>query len=221
MWERKAWLQICFCVFVSYRYDAKVNLIEGRCPGSKAMDFDNAIPRVTVPNVNIGDCDYTIAFWMRPLVPYAVVVISGLSKSGKRLALGTNGMAVNYCREVSTATPMFLCEDVFSDVVMNNWTHIAVTCEQDNRVKIFSNGEIANITYRRNVSDQDVLLSFETFPPKEMFVIHYYFSTVIMDLHILGFALPPDEIYDLYKGKKIVYFMKRLNTLYYEMITCK
>ena len=166
---------------------------------------DNVVTRVTVPNVHIGDCDYTIAFWIRSLDPYGAEIF-GSSRSEKLLALHTSGMSVAYCRQISTATLMYTCVQGVSGVLTNNWTHIAVTCEQDNRVKIFSNGEIANITIRLNVSDQDVLSFFGILPPKEMFVIDYYFSTAIMDLHILGFALPPDEIYDLYKGKKFVYF---------------
>ena len=189
-----------FLFFVSYRYNAEVNFTEGRCPGSKAMDFDNANTRVTVPNVNIGDCDYTIAFWIRLSPPFTFAEIYGSSRNGKLLALEISGLSLTYCREVSIATLNYItCVQGASGVVLNNWTHIAVTCEQDNRVKIFSDGEIANITYRQNFSHQDVLLFIGTLPPKEVFV-HYFDSTVIMDLHILGFALPPDEIYDLHKG---------------------
>ena len=189
-------------MFVSCRYNAKVNFIEGRCPGSKAMDFDISMTRVTVPNVNIGDCDYTIAFWIRLSDRFAGADIFGSSRSGKLLTLSTNGMSASSCHEESTATvTYFTCVYGSLGVVVNNWTHIAVTCEQDNRIKLFCNGEIVNITQRLNISYQQVYLYLGTLPPKEMFNIYCcYYNTVIMDLHILGFALPPDEIYDLYKG---------------------
>ena len=58
---------------------------------------------------------------------------------------------------------------------------------------MFFNGEIANI------SGFDVFLLGAPIPP-ETFVIEYFDSPVIMDLHILGFVLPGDEIYDLYRG---------------------
>ena len=162
------------------------------------MDFGNAIAQVTVP---IGNCDYTIAFWIRILNPLAGAEIYGWSRSGKLIAFQPNETSADYCRAISTATLVdYTCVFGSSGVVMNNWTHIAVTCEQDNPVNIFFNGEIANITNRLNISDQDVLSFFGTSGPEEMFVIIYYSSTVIMDLHILGFALPPDMIYDLYKG---------------------
>ena len=98
------------------------------------------------------------------------------------------------CSQASTGIDM-TCKDAFSSGVdMNNWTHVAVTCEQDNRVKAFFNGEITNIT-----TSSGNHLPHAT-PPKETFFIHYFDSPVIMDLHILGFALPRDEIYDLYRG---------------------
>ena len=192
------------CVFVSYRYNAKVNFTEGRCPGSRAMVFDNWMASVTVPNVNIRDCDYTIAFWIRLLDPHAGADIFGLSKSGNRLTLPTDVMFAFFCREVSTATLTWIyltCVESFSGVVMNNWTHVAVTCEQDNRVQIFFNGEIASITQWLNFSyPKKEFFTLRTQHLNEMFVIDYYHSTVIMDLHILGFALPRDEIDDLYRG---------------------
>ena len=96
---------------------------------------------------------------------------------------------------------------------MNNWIYIAVTCEQDNRVKLFVNGEMLNIALSLNITYQDFISFLGTPPPKEMFVIGVdYYSTVIMDLHILGFALPPDEIYNLSRGKQFV----EMNFLFYE-----
>ena len=81
-----------------------------------------------------------------------------------------------------------------SGVDGNNWTHVAVTCEKNHRVKAFFNGEITNITTSHGYYFPHAI------PPKETFFINYIDSPVIMDLHILGFALPRDEIYDLYRG---------------------
>ena len=185
------------CLFVSCRYNDSVNFTEGRCPGSKAMVFDNFI---TVPNVSIGDCGYTIAFWIRLSGKYDGVVISGSSRSGKTFSLLIDGYSpvFDFCYETFTRILLETgtCVNGSSDVVMNNWTHIAVTCEQENRVKIFFNGEIANITEENTFG----FLLFITKPPKETFVISAFSHAVIMDLHILGFALPGDEIYDLYRG---------------------
>ena len=193
----------CFCVFFSYRYNAAVNYTEGRCPGSKAMVFDpyNPKSRVTLPNVNIEDCNYTIAFWIRSnqwlLDYYQYVEIWGWSRFRKGLYLYVDETNAHFCREVSTGIDA-KCVDSYSNVVMNNWTHITVTCEQDNEVKMYFNGEIANI---HTPWLQSGLFWGQPLPPKETFVIDYsYNSPVIMDLHIFGFALPGDEIDDLYRG---------------------
>ena len=193
----------CLCVFVSYRYNASVNFTEGRCPGSKAIVFDKVGSFVMVPNVNIGDCDYTIAFWIRLLRHDDRVVIgSGSSRSGKSFSLVIDGYHSNFEFRYEAFTRKLFettCVFGFPDVVRNNWIHIAVTCEQENRVKIFFNGEIVNSFKRQYYVS--VLLPKDK-PPKETFVIghDYFLSPVIMDLHILGFALSGDEIYDLYRG---------------------
>ena len=133
---------------------------------------------------------------------YDGVVISGSSRSGKTFSLLIDGYRAvfDYCYEAFTRILLETgtCVNGSSDVVMNNWTHIAVTCEQENRVKIFFNGEIVNSFKGQYYG----FLSPEDKPPKETFIIghDYYLSPVIMDLHILGFALPGDEIYDLYRG---------------------
>ena len=181
-------------VFVPYRYSDSGNLTAGRCPGSKALDFYRYRSRVTVPNVNIGDCDYTIAFWIRLHQSFPAAGIVGSSRSGKFLsALSIGRKFRSICLQASLG---ILCMEAFSSGVdMNNWTHVAVTCEQDNRVKAFVNGEITNITTSSGYYFRGPI------PPKETFFIEYGFnSPVIMDLHILGFALPRDEIYDLYRG---------------------
>ena len=191
----------CLCVFVSYRYNASVNFTEGRCPGSRAIVFDKVGSFVMVPNVNIGDCDYTIAFWIRLIRHYDLVVISGSSRSGKSFSLVIDGYYLDFefCYEAFTRI-LFetTCVVGYADVVRKNWTHIAVTCEQENRVKIFFDGEIVTSFKGRFYG----FLLPEDKPPKETFVIghDYFLSPVIMDLHILGFALPGDEIYDLYRG---------------------
>ena len=183
------------CVFVPYRYSDSGNLTAGRCPGSKALVFYRVGSRVTVPNVNIGDCDYTIAFWIRFLdKSFSYAKIFGSSRSGKPLALFIHRKFWSICLRASLGI-YIPCMDAFSSGVdMNKWTHVAVTCEQDNRVKAFFNGEITNIATSFLPYLPDAI------GPKETFFIDYYTRAVIMDFHILGFALPRDEIYDLYRG---------------------
>ena len=213
-------LFLCFfCVSVSYRYDTEVNFTKGRCPDSKAMVFaDNGITSVPVPNVNIGDCDYTIAFWIRLYQSNYGAAITGSSRSGGFLRLLVYFFGVFICDEAPT--PITLgnkCEVGSPSVDMFSWTHIAVTCEQDNGFKMFFNGELASI--RKLVIELKEVAAISR-PPRETFLVDHFVTSrnppvsrlLIMDLHILGFALPPYEIYNLNRGKQFV----EMNFLFYE-----
>ena len=179
------------------------------------MVFGEEKSHATVPNVNIGDCDYTIAFWIRLYRSNHAAAILGSSRSGNFLLLLLNSLNVVICDVVMLDKK---CEVGSSRVAMYNWTHIAVTCEQDNGFKIFFNGELASI--RQSVISLRDSFCTVARPPKETFdVDHFLISRdpplsrlLIMDLHILGFALPPDEIYDLNRGKQFV----EMNFLFYE-----
>ena len=201
------------CIFVSYRYK-NVNFTEGRCPGGKGMVFGEEKSNAILPNVNIGDCDYTIAFWIRFNHSNNLAVISGSPRSGNFLFLILNNDLVEICDEVMLDKK---CVDVGSSrVAMYNWTHIAVTCEQDNGFKMFFNGELARLPKPGN-ADLRIWAAYLDRPPKETFSVVLPWDLplsrfLIMDLHILGFALPPDKIYDLNRGKQIV----KMNFLFYE-----
>jgi len=185
--------------FISYSYGASVNFTEGRCPGSRVMIFEYVLPSVMVPNVNIGDCDYTIAFWMRLSQRTQGVLVLGSSRSGKFLSLYIQEMSAIICREVSTRIDA-TCVRTGSVAFMNGWIHIAVTCKQDNEVKMFINGETFSSVSMTSMPLPDVFNGVLTMPHKESFIIYYLSSPLLMDLHIFGFALPRDEIYDLYRG---------------------
>ena len=184
---------LCVCVFF-YRYKNFVKFTVGRCPGSKAMVFDNvSLSGVIIPNVYIGDCDYTVAFWLRLSGPNELAPIWGSSRSGKFLFATICSGGLAYFCQVSIGNQTS-CVKSLSDVAINNWIHIAATCDLDNRVKIFFNGEKASITLPND---------FKSYPikrAKDTFITEYFLRPVIMDLHILGFALPREEIYNLYRG---------------------
>lgn len=94
---------------------------------------------------------------------------------------------------------------------INGWNHIAVTCENENTVKVFINGEYRiSATSLGHLNDTSQgIINVITRPPKKMYRIGHFlvdgpsdnqlFGSV-MDLHILGFALSSDKISDLYKG---------------------
>ena len=180
-----------------------MNFIEGRCPGSKAMDFSNGDSSATFSNVNIGYCDYTIAFWIRLLfqpVFYRSGVIVGSSRSGRFIMVYldiNSGFSVYVGVIRSTYPAMFFS---LNSIDMHSWTHIALTCEQDNKLKMFFNGEITPISSIGATCIKPIIHK-KTFHIGDGYGLEG-FSDSIMDLHILGFALAPDEIFNLYRGQQ-------------------
>ena len=140
------------------------------------------------------------------------------SSSGNLLLLTVSYLGVFICDEVMLDKK---CDSAVSPrAAMYNWTHIAVTCEQDNGFKMFFNGELAS----SNKSFIDLNLGWHNWdmmrPPEETFGVRRFSVNsgdppqnrlLIMDLHIFGFALPPDKIYDLNRGKQFV----EMNFLFY------
>ena len=186
------------------------------------MVFDEDGSRVLVPNVNIGDCDYTIAFWIR-FPQRGKIRIFRSSRSWNLLLLRIGARNATICRKEITRRIM-RCR-LTSDVIRNSWSHVAVTCEQDKVVTIFINGKRENKLIYPFYSDTSPfhgnIYKNRFTVPQETFAIGYFSRTLIMDLDIFGFALPRDDIYDLSRGKQFVYFMKILNTLYHNIIAWK
>jgi len=137
---------------------------------------------VTIPNLKIGDPDFTIAFWIRLSKPNQRVRIWSSSRSANGLNILIHGRMFF---EFVEWGPFGHSKEI-SSALFSRWFHVAVTFEQD-EVKIFINGET-------------FLTVGSTIETIETFVVHYVSSPLIMDLHIFGFALPPDDIYDLSRG---------------------
>ena len=160
-------------------------------------------------------------------------LIWGSTSSGKLLALfvrnkrmrdwnGNLGVFLVFYleREVSRnriskfSTPVLLSTSLTigtgeTVIVPDSWVHIAVTCQQYNKVKMHINGynERESPYYFKNKTISNIY-----YPAKKTYTIGrrlQFANTLhmigsIMDLHIIGFALPPDDISDLYKGQQTV-----------------
>ena len=201
-------------------YFGSVNFTEGRCPGSKAMNFSNVGSFATVPNVNITVCNFTVACWIRSFQPISDwddfrynTIIMGSSMNGKLILIEFHSSGIHFLgikRELSVNEMSFTI-DFLSPTEVNGWNHIAVTCEKENTVKVFINGKERKAgTHLVPLDDNfQSIISGNVRPPKRMYRIGNYllddrfvnqFFGSVMDLLIVGFALPQDQIFDLYKG---------------------
>ena len=91
----------------------------------------------------------------------------------------------------------------------DEWTHIAATC-QGNRIGMYVNGDYQR-SNRRNISfpiteffsmsSEKLKSYFIGKDPREEFFSSRKFYGSVMDLRVIGVALPSAEISDLYHGK--------------------
>lgn len=195
---------------------------QGRCPDSKAPYFNNTDSYATAPNINISDCDFTIACWIRvPPSGRGVTLINSIifwsvSATGNTLSLSLSKY-VQHGGISFVLTQMFRPLNYTNVVVttreitFDEWTHIAATC-QGNRIRLYVNGDLQE-SHRKNISypitdDFSTDLSSDKFKsyyigkdPRKEFLSSRKFYGSVMDLHVIGVPLSSAEISDLFHGK--------------------
>ena len=187
----------------SCRYFDPVNLTEGWCSGSKAAYFSQLGSYATVPNINITDCDFTIAFWIKSN-GFEGPIITLWSISGKLFYVAIKKSTV-FLSVYNT-----LEKAHFKN---NDWNHIAVTCEQF-KIRVFVNGSERFLQEQWNeyfflkpargetdyaIGNNPALL--------KMPLINGPLVGSVMDLYVIGMALSVNNISDMMKGK-IIYYSK-------------
>ena len=181
----------------SYRYFGTVNHTEGWCPGSKAATFSQNSSYGTVPNINITNCGFTIAFWVK----YTGV-------DGPILALWSQGGKLFYVT-VKNSRLILSIHNTFH-LQINSWNHVAVTC-QLNKIKVFINGTEETLTDEWN---NHFFSSFGRYQSEyiigigpglvQMPMANEVFVGAVMDLYVTGKALSGKQVYDLSKGESSI-----------------
>lgn len=165
-----------------------------------------------MPNVNITYCDFTIACWIRPSFKRTTQTIMVVSlATGKVLSLSITYVEAKsflYALLDSDTLPFPLVHAV-AFTQFNTWNHIAVTCDRQlYDVRVFVNGKL------RPWNDPLHHFSRGRATLKRYFIGHSFlkgdanqygqFFGSAVDLYIVGFALPPDDISNLFKGEQFV-----------------
>ena len=182
----------------SYRYFGTVTYTKGWCPGSKAATFSQNGSYVTVPNINITTCDFTIAFWVKYI-----------GVDGPILALWSKGGKLFYVT-VKNSRLILSIHNTFH-LQINYWNHVAVTC-QLHKIKVFVNGTEEALIDQWN---EHFFSSLGRYQPKyiigndpglvQMPMTNGVFVGAVMDLYVTGIVLSPRQVSDLSKGKSSVY----------------
>lgn len=184
--------------------------------------FNTTDSYATVPNMNISDCDFTIACWIR-VRPSGRGVAFVTSIIFWSISVRGNPLSLTLSKYVEHGGISFVLKQMFRPlnytsaisttrkIPFDEWTHIAATC-QENRIRMYVNGDQQR-SYVRNIpfpitDDFSTDMSSEELksyyigkdPRKEFFSSRKFYGSV-MDLHVIGVTLSSAEISYLYCGK--------------------
>ena len=151
-----------------------------------------------MPNINITNCDFTIAFWIKATGTEGPIV-AAWSTSGKLFYIAIKRSIVFLSAFNTLGKAHFRNSD---------WNHIGITCEQF-KIKVFVNGSKKALGEQWN--------EYYLFPYSERYEPYHViannpvllnvplvtqpFVGSVMDLYVVEKALSVNEIINLFKGK--------------------
>ncbi|XP_022786928.1 uncharacterized protein LOC111327089 [Stylophora pistillata] len=208
-------------------FSSSVSFTKGRCPHIKAADFFAKTSYATVPTTHITPCDFTIAFWMK--IPSHhfntfrnTVVFTAISTDGHPLFLSLSkqkgeGIHFLWGRMFGLLTKLVVS---IGQIRFDQWTHLAATCQETKVIRLYVDGVHQTASVKRNTSHQIFNYHSDMAEPSNFSNSYYYiggwpfkdrfsirsveFFGSLMNLHVIGVALTPDEIYDLYKDYPLI-----------------
>ena len=150
-----------------------------------------------MPNINITTCDFTIAFWVKYM-----------SVDGPILALWSKDGKLFYVTIKNFRLILSIHNTL--DLQINNWNHVAVTCQQ-HKIKVFVNGTKKALVDQWNEYFFSSLGRYQSEyiignDPGlvQMPMANGVFVGAVMDLYVTGMALSVKQISDLSKGERSV-----------------
>ena len=187
-------------VSIFYRYFGNVNFTEGWCPGSKAAYFSHNGAYASVPDINITNCDFTIAFWIKPSgVDGPIIAFQKIN--GELFYIGIRDSIVLLSVYNTLAK---------ADFRISNWNHVVTTCEKL-KIKVFVNGTERVLQEQWNeylfassdLGQPNCIIGnnphfFKSRLIREL--TSHTFTGSVMDLNVVGRALSVGEIAVKSKG---------------------
>ena len=151
---------------------------------------------VTVPKVNITNCDFTIAFWIK----------SG-GTEGPLMAIWSVSGKLFYAAIKNSSVILSIHNTIAkANFAISDWNHVAITCEES-KIKVFVNGtEILT----KEQWNEFFFLSSDHLETENVIgnhpvlfklpLVNKPFVGALMDLHVIETALSANQISDLSKG---------------------
>ena len=203
------------------------------------MNFSCLDSFVLVPDINITDCNFTIAFWIRPLSINSGFVVGEIPIIGGRFVGGNiflfsleviNKIVNFYSLNTTYSSGSLRMAATPSSTSLNKWNHLAVTCDRDSTTWMFLNGELIQVTsftFKRTqvsiiptmkhtqkyyIGEAPFQVTPQTGHTEATVAILPEYIISMENLLIIGYALSPKEVFDLSRGQRKI-FSKLFNII--------
>lgn len=186
----------CFLfLFSSYSFDSLPLFAEGRCPGTKAIFFNQTNSFARTPIINLNDRSFTIACWIKQTawVPEGLAAIYGDWYDPWQFLLSVKDQKIIFHRHQNGGEVWWSLESTKAS--LDTWTHVAVTWDHTrDAVFIYANGQEAG--HRSYIPGASFFQ-----PTGKLYQIgndghtdDHQFHGSVMDLYVFGTALTLDQI---------------------------
>ena len=179
-----------------FSFNSKPLFAEGRCPGSKAVFFNQTNPFARTPKIDIIDQSFTIACWIKQTtwVHNTLAAIYGDWYDPWQFLLSIENQNVIFHRHQNGTEKWFSLKSTVA--ISETWTHVAVTWDHViGAVYIYADGkEVGYRSYKPEAKFYG--------PTGELYQIgddghtwkNHQFHGSMMDLYVFGTALTLDQI---------------------------
>ena len=184
-----------FFAFFHFSFNSLPLFAEGRCPGSKAVFFNQTNSFASTPKINLNDRSFTIACWIKQTtwVQNELAAIFGDWYDPWQFLLSIENQKIIFHRPQDGKDKWFSLGS--TNFTSDTWTHVAVTWDHViGAVYIYADGK--EIGYR----PYDVGVTFHQ-PTGRLYQIgddghtqNHQFHGSVMDLYVFGTALSLDQI---------------------------
>lgn len=205
--------RVSFCFFTDllshqtfFSFHSRFNnsplFIEGRCPGSKAVIFNQTNPFAITPMININGRSFTIACWIKQrswVLDQLGAIYSDWYNPWQFLLSTKNQKIIFHRHQYKAKEEWWSLES--TDVPLDEWTHVAVAWDHmAGSAFIYANG--IEVGYRSFTAGSTFFR-----PTGRWYQIgkdghrnNHQFLGSVMDLYVFGTALSLDEINRLRGG---------------------
>ena len=185
-----------FFFFSVFSFSESTSLIEGRCPGSKALFFNQSSSFATSPIIDLNERSFTISCWIKQAKPndQLEAIYGDWEASFSQFLLSVQNQQIIFHRHKNgkvnewwSLTSSYISLSTWTNVVVT-WQHVA------GRASIYADGKVIGV---RKYSPGETFYA----PTGKLYKIgndnhrnSHQFHGAVMDLYVFSTALSLDKI---------------------------